>query len=186
MANPTPKTENLTNAGKGRPSQGRSRIQLSLSPDVIDRLGEVAKSIGCTRPEAADLLLRSAMGLPIDSKKPKVDEKIQSLNTLLNNLKRIQQRIDDHELRWPSMAVPIGMIKDETIASHSLLEALDGYGPFVALLGAVEQRVDINKVIDIKQATEGGHIMYLIPGCEVFISRPCQFIVAIEPMADRS
>ena len=65
MPNRTPKTENLTNAGKGRPALGLVRTELNLPQETRDRLDVVAAQLGCHRNQAADLLLRSAMGMPL-------------------------------------------------------------------------------------------------------------------------
>jgi len=80
MANHNPKAENLTNAGRGRPLLGLRRTELNLPTETRDRLDTIAKQLGCHRNQAADLLLRLSMGLPIDNA-----SKLQ-LDTVINSI----------------------------------------------------------------------------------------------------
>jgi predicted HicB family RNase H-like nuclease len=44
MANPNPKTENLTNMGKGRPKKNLTRFQTNLDPELIKQIKNAAES----------------------------------------------------------------------------------------------------------------------------------------------
>lgn len=69
MPNPNPKLENLTRAGMGQPKKGRKRIQVTLPPELIERLDEVATLQDWDRSYTIEQLCRAMLDF-----KPDYDE----------------------------------------------------------------------------------------------------------------
>lgn len=64
MPNPKPKLENLTRMGKGRPAKGLARVQITLTPQLLDRIESIASLKGWKRNYLVEQLLRISLGLP--------------------------------------------------------------------------------------------------------------------------
>lgn len=66
MANPHPKTENLTRAGKGQPRKGLCRTNYTLTPELVNRLKAIAQQQGWKENYTVENALRSILGLDSD------------------------------------------------------------------------------------------------------------------------
>jgi hypothetical protein len=78
MANPNPKIENLTRAGKGRPKKGLKTVRVALSPELLDRLTAASIPLGCPRNYLIEQICRGFLDLPADYKAWELAEKINS------------------------------------------------------------------------------------------------------------
>jgi hypothetical protein len=68
MSNPniTPRPENLSRAGLGQPLKGLQRIQVTLSPELIQRLEEIQRQQDWKRNYLIEQALRVLLGMPSD------------------------------------------------------------------------------------------------------------------------
>lgn len=58
--------ENLTNAGKGRPNKRLKRVLLPLSPELLDRIDEIAQQQDWARNYTVEQLCRAMLDLNPD------------------------------------------------------------------------------------------------------------------------
>lgn len=66
MANHNPRIENLTRAGAGQPRKGRKRLQITLPPDLVDRIDGIAAQQFWDRSYAIEQLCRAILNLDPD------------------------------------------------------------------------------------------------------------------------
>jgi hypothetical protein len=68
MPNPNivPRPENLTRAGMGQPPKGLQRVQVTLSPQLIEKLDAVTSKQGWKRNYLIEQTLRAIAGLSSD------------------------------------------------------------------------------------------------------------------------
>lgn len=72
MPNPNikPRPENLTRAGMGQPRKGRSRAQITLPPEVLKRLDEIAEQQEWDRSYTIELFICAIAGITEIKGKP--------------------------------------------------------------------------------------------------------------------
>lgn len=61
MANPNPKLENLTNAGKGHPFLDKKRFSLYIDREVLDQINAIAKATKAKPSHVIEQLCRDSL-----------------------------------------------------------------------------------------------------------------------------